>query len=327
MSRELPLNAIRVFEAAGRLLSLKKAAEELGVTPSAVSHQITALERFLNLRLLRREGNRVALTAEGSNYLRQIGGNLSELARATRWLKAANGQRVLRISAPPSFTALWLMPRIAVFARAHPDVALSAVSIPEALAPRVMDRFDVAIRYGADALPGVQSDVLATNELFPVCSPQLAMGRPALREPADLSRHTLIESGDDLYHEEANPGWPGWLETAGLSGLRGRRCLRFSPPHLVRQAARDGLGVGLLRGLLVADDVASGALVFPFGPSLPLASPYVIMSPASVAARPDVAALREFLCAEAQRSLDRLDGTRPRKIRVERSEPETSLVR
>jgi len=327
MSRDLPLNAIRAFEVAGRLLSLKKAAEELGVTPSAVSHQISGLEAFLGVPLLRREGNHIALTAEGRGYLRQIAGNLGELSRATKWLLATKGQTILRLAAPPSVASLWLMPRISAFARAHPGIALSVVSTPEILIGRQMDRLDVAIRYATEPPAGLHGEALGPNELLPVCSPQLLRGRYPLRAPADLRHHTLLECDDDLYHAEASPGWLDWLQAVELHATHGQRYLSFSPPHLMHHAVCDGLGVGLLRGLLAADSLASGALVSPFGPSLPLESRYFITCPPAIAARPDVLALREFLRAEAKSALAALHSPPQRPALIVRREPEASAVR
>ncbi len=317
MSRDLPLNAIRVFSAVGRLLSLKKAADELGVTPSAVSHQISALEDFLGLRLLRRDGNHIALTVEGKNYLRQIAGSLTQLSLATKWVQATKGQTILRVSAPPSLASLWLMPRIARFTRAYPDIALAVVATPEVLVGRQMDRLDVAIRYGTEPPAGLHNEALAGNELFPVCSPLLLDGRHPLRGPEDLRHHTLLESSDELYHEESNPGWLGWLQAVNLSEIRSGRYLSFSPPQLMHQAMLESLGVGLMRGLLAADSIAEGMLVCPFGPALTLGTRYFVTCHPSVAERSDVVAFRRFVCQEADSTL----ATLPRPEAAPHSQP------
>lgn len=312
MNRDLPLNAIRVFASVGRLLSLKKAADELGVTPSAVSHQISSLEEFLGLRLLRREGNHVALTIEGTTYLRQISANLAQLSRATKWLQATKGQTVLRIAAPPSLATLWLMPRIAAFTRARPDIAVSVVSIPVLLMQRQMDRFDVTIRVYAEPPEGVHSELLSTAEMIPVCSPALLKGRQPLREPADLARHSLLESDDDLYHHEATPGWLDWLQAVDLPDIRSDRYLNFSPPHLLHQAMLDGMGVGLAFELLAGDAIARGELVSPFGPSLPFPGSYYMSCEPSIAERADVLEFRTYLRAEAEKTHAVLRKTRPK---------------
>ena len=303
MSRDLPLNAMRVFSAVGRLLSLKKAADELGVTPSAVSHQMSSLEEFLGLRLLRREGNHIVLTVDGENYLRQITGSLTQLSLATKWVQATKGQAVLRVSAPPSLASLWLVPRIARFTRAHPEIALSVIATPELLIGGQMGRLDVAIRYGSEPPAGQQAETLVANDLFPVCSPLLLDGRHPLREPEDLRHHTLLESTDELHHEGSNLGWLGWLQAANLPEIRHGRYLNFSPPQLMHQAMLDCLGVGLTCGLLAADSVADGMLVCPFGPALMLGTSYFVTCHPAIAERPDVLAFRRFLRQEVDNTL------------------------
>lgn len=303
MGHDLPLNAIRVFSAVGRLLSLKKAADELGVTPSAICHQVRSLEEFLGLRLLRREGNHIALTVAGKKYLRQIAGSLTQLSLATKDVQATKGQSVLRVSAPPSLASLWLMPRIARFTRTHPEIALAVVATPEVLVGRQMDRLDVAIRYGTEPPAGLHAEALADKELFPVCSPLLLEGRHPLREPKDLCHHTLLENTDELYYEESNPGWLGWLQAVNLSEIRSGRYLSFSPTQLMHQAMLDGLGVGLTRGLLAADSIVDGMLVCPFGPALTLGTRYFVTSHPLVAERPQVVAFRRFLRQEVDNTL------------------------
>lgn len=313
MSRDLPLNAIRVFSAVGRLLSFRKAAEELGVTPSAVSHQISSLEGFLGLKLLRREGNHVLLTSEGRDYLRQISGSLTQLSLATKWAQATKGQPVLRISAPPSLASLWLAPRIGRFIRSHRDIALSLVAMPESMISRAMDQIDIAIRCGTEPPSGLSADQLVANDVFPVCSPLLINGPSPLHEPEDLRHHTLLEGSDEVYQDESNPGWLRWLQAANLPEIRNGRCLSFSPPQLMHQALLDGLGVGLVRGLLAADSIADGVLVCPFGPALPIDTSYYVTWHPSAAERPDIMAFRRFLRMEAENTLAMLPrpGTAP----------------
>lgn len=303
MSRDLPLNAIRVFSAVGRLLSFRKAAEELGVTPSAVSHQISSLENFLGVALLRREGNHIALTIEGRDYLRQIAGSLTQLSLATKWVQATKGQTILRVSVPPSLASLWLTPRIGRFMRSHRDVGLSVVATPEGMVSREMGRFDVAIRYGTEPPSGLHAEPLVANDVFPVCSPLLLERQHPLHDPEDLRHHALLECSDELYQEESNPSWLGWLRAANLPDMRSARYLSFSPPQLMHQAILDGLGVGLMHGLLVADSIVDGMLVCPFGPTLPLGTSYFVTWHASAAERPDVIAFRRFLRMEAENSL------------------------
>jgi LysR family glycine cleavage system transcriptional activator len=303
--RTLPLNAIRTFATVGRLLSFSRAAEELSVTPSAVSHQIRLLEDHLGVALLRRKKNHVALTAEGRLYLQEVSEGLTRMARASTTLKAAKGQRILRVSVMPSLAALWLVPRIGGFANAHPDIAI-VVGATRELVDFQAGQFDVAIWHGQDPQPGYRFDELEGNEQFPICSPRLLKGRPPLRTPEDLRHHTLLESSDDLHVGGPNPGWHVWLQAAGVPHTTSKRLLSFSPRHLMHRAVLEGLGVGLSRTLLVADALANGQLVCPFGPVIPLASAYSLVCPESIADQEEVVAFREWLLHEARTTTARL---------------------
>lgn len=306
MKNFMPLNAIRAFAVVGRLLSFRRAADELRVTASAVSHHIKSLEEHLGVSLLRREGNRVGLTAEGRNYLKEVSEGLTHLSRATRTVRSAKGRWVLKISAPLSLTSLWLMPRITRFTELHPEIAIS-ISAGLALVDLREGQYNLAIRYTQTVPAGFRCDKLSSNELFPVCSPALLRGHHPLRKPSDLRHHTLIESTDEIYFDRANPGWQGWLQAAKIPDVASARYLNFSPRCLMQQAAMSGLGVGLSRTLLAADSIARGELVLPFGPILALPSCYYLICPESVANQRDIAVFRDWVIAEAEASRKKLD--------------------
>lgn len=296
-----PLNSIRVFAVVGRLLSFSQAAKELGVTPSAVSHQIRSLEDYLGVILLRRERNRVTLTPAGRNYLNEITEGFTQVSRATRVLKAAKGKRVIRLYAPVSLCSLWLIPRLALYAKAHPDVALSVTSsFPPALP--ALGQNDLAIYYDVAPPAGLRGDALSTNELLPVCSPKLTAGRHPLRAVSNLRFHTLIESTDDIYYDVANPGWQGWLRAAMVPDTTSARYLNFTPMSLMHDAIVAGLGIGLTRTLLAVDAILAGQLVVPFGPVLSLRSYYYLLSPNGLRDQPDLKRLCDWLMAEAEAS-------------------------
>lgn len=301
MGRLLPLNALRMFGVVGRLLSFSRAARELHVTASAVSHQIRTLEEYLGVALLRRNGSHIELTTEGKFYLPQVLAGLSQLSRATRSLKTAKDERMLRISCPPNLSALWLIRRIARFIEAHPGMGLALIASRD-LVDMHKGEYDLAIRYGKASHQGFRSDVLSSNELFPVCSPKLMKGAPPLREPADLCRHTLLDSSDDEYFDGANPGWRGWLQAAAIPDMTGARYLNFSPRFLMQQAVVQGLGIGLSRTLLAADYLESRQLVCPFGPVIALSSWYYLVCPEATSERPEIEAFRDWLLAEARGS-------------------------
>ncbi|MBM3356103.1 MAG: transcriptional regulator GcvA [Betaproteobacteria bacterium] len=303
--RVLPLNAIRAFATVGRLLSFSRAADELSVTPSAVSHQIRLLEDHLGVALLRRKNKHVALTPEGRIYLQEVSEGLTRMARASTTLKAARGQRILRVSVMPSLASLWLVPRIGGFAEAYPDIAI-VVGATRELVDFQAGQFDVAIWHGQEPQPGYRFDPLEGNDLFPICSPKLLKGRTPLRAPADLRHHTLLESSDDLYVGGPNPGWQIWLQAAGVPHITSKRLMSFSPRHLMHRAVLEGLGVGLSRTLLVADALAKGQLVCPFGPVMSLTSSYSLVCPETIAEHEEVAVFREWLLHQARTTSERL---------------------
>ena len=263
MARTLPpLNSLAAFEAAARLASFAKAAEELCVTPAAVSRHIAILESWLERRLFERHRRGVVLTSAGEEYRRECTAAFDRIAIATGQQLRSGRRRVLRVDALTTFTMRWLIPRLASFAAAHPDVE---VRLATSNAPLHLLRgdVDVAIRGGPDHVPGFIATEFLQEGRFPVCSPAVVKRHP-LRKPADLSRHTLL-------HSAALPDvWPEWLRAAGVGGLVAAGTLTLDHFYLTLQAAVDGLGVAIGPSALVADDVADGRLVTPFAsPTLP----------------------------------------------------------
>ena len=294
-SEFVPLNGLRVFAVVGRMLSFTGAARELHVTPSAVSHQIKALEDYLGVQLLRRNRNTISLTRPGRRYLAQISEHLTELTHATRALRASKGQEILRIAAPSSLLGLWLMPRIQRFIALAPDtgLALTAMNSPPAL---IQSEFDVVFWYGEETATGSPSVPLCENEIFPICSPSMVHGAAPLRAPAQLSKYTLFDSVDD------RPGWHDWFKGAGLPEFHGTRYMNFTPKMFMQQAVGSGLGIGLTRTLLGAEPLARGELVCPFGPAVPVRSTYHLLLAAAPAQRRELALFRDWVLADAKAS-------------------------
>ena len=248
-----PLGALRAFEAAGRHANFARAADELSITPAAVSQQVRALEDFLGVRLFARHARGVDLTSGGIEYARTLGALLDQIALATERVRLAGQPLRLTIGTTPSFAARWLMPRLVGFLDRHPeyDVRLCASNV---LTDFARQDIDVAVRYGTGQWPGLHAKRLADTELFPVCSPSLARGRRALRVPTDLAPRMLLR----LLSDE----WPRWLTAAGLAE-RSAEGPQFSDIGLLIQAAVAGQGVALGQSLIVADDLAAGRLVEP----------------------------------------------------------------
>ncbi len=261
MRRLPPLASLRAFEAAGRHQSFKKAASELGVTPTAISHQIKLLEETLGFPLFRRGVRRIDLTPEGQRLLPvlrdgfdRIDEVLSELRRPRR--------EVLTLSATPLFTARWLVPRVDSFRKLNPGVDLRLHASVET-ADLVGGEADAAVRYGRGPFPGLIAKALVAQKFVPMCSPSLG-----LSSPDQLRELPLLHSEWHLQGPET-PTWPRWGEIAGVEGVDWSKGVTFTDESHAIQAAIAGHGVALLSPLLLAPELAIGSLVQPFGPEIP----------------------------------------------------------
>lgn len=287
-----PLNAVRYFEAAARHLSFTKAAQELHVTHSAISHQIKALEEWLGLPLFRRLNRTIVLTEAGQAYVRPVREALEKLGDATRALRVRDQAGALTVSTMSSFAAKWLVPRLGGFRRLHPEIDVR-ISTTARLVDFAREDVDVAVRVGRGNWPGLRIDRLMRENLFPVCSPKLLRGSPPLKQPADLLRQSLLHDFD--WSEDL---WARWLKIAGIDAGNLKPALTFNQSDLMIQAAIDGLGVALTQEALVRDDLASGRLVKPFDIDMPSDWAYYVVAPEAAADRPKVAAFRDWLLQE-----------------------------
>ncbi|RZT94645.1 LysR family transcriptional regulator [Advenella incenata] len=258
-----PLNALRAFEAAGRLGSFKEAAAQLHVTNGAISQQVRLLEAWLGAPLFERHNRRVVLTADARAYLAQIGPLFEQLAQATAsYGVPANISRTLSVNASATFTLRWLVPRLEKFRREHANIDVRVETSNEPV-ESIKETYDVIIRGGPDTFYGYWMRPFLAEERLPVCSPALLAHLP-LREPDDLRQHTLL-------HTTSLPRvWPDWLAKAQVDGLSPAATLTFDHFYLTLQAAIDGMGIAMGPTSLVSDDLAAGRLVAPFsGPRLP----------------------------------------------------------
>lgn len=285
-----PLTALPCFEAAARLLSFSKAAEELHLTPGAISRAVKHLEEQLGVQLFERATRSVRLTEAGEPYARAVRDVLSQLATATAAATASQAGSTLNVSTSDGFAGRWLVPRLYRFHRAHGDIDVR-VSTTGKLASFHGDGIDIAIRYGNGDYPGLTAEWLADEEVFPVCSPSLLKGPSALRKPADLKHHTLIRDGYPI-------DWAAWLAAAGVKGVNPRRGLTFDSYTFAVQAAVQGEGVALGRTMLVADDLAAGRLVRPFKPALKAVSSFYLVYPPEAMRQRKVRVFREWVLGE-----------------------------
>jgi LysR family glycine cleavage system transcriptional activator len=290
-------------------MSITRAAEELNVTPSAVSHQIKVLEDYLGVPLFHRQKNKLKLTTAGERYMAQVSEALLLLARATNTIKSARSEQILRIAAPASLATLWLVRRLCRFSKAHPDITLTVTA--SSGSPTLLEgSFDIGFWYGSGVIPGLSIEPLGQNRVFPICKPTLMQGEHALRTSADLQRCTLLDSSDEAYYrykEPRQPGWSGWLQSAGLSQTNGARQMNLTPRMLMHGAVTAGAGVGLSRSLIAVDGLAAREIAVPFGPALPLSTTYNLVFPSHLAKRKDIAAFREWVIAEAASSTRRVE--------------------
>jgi LysR family transcriptional regulator, glycine cleavage system transcriptional activator len=304
-----PLSSLRSFEAVARRLSFSKAAQELHVTPGAVSQQIRALEGLLGARLFDRTKRSVALTDTASRMLPEVQAGLEILARAINCKPAASDERALTISVAPSFASKWLLPRLASFYDAHADIDLR-ISATVALADFKRDKVDLAIRLGRGTYPGLHSEPLFAEALTPLCSPDLLRRKGSLQKPDDLKKHRLIHdtSIPDGGEYEA---WERWLALAGAKNVPARRGARFTLAELAMQAAIDGAGVVLGRLVLAEGDLAAGRLVRPFTTTLPLSVSYFLVRPKAAAPRREIECFRNWLLRSLPQSSRKGASRRP----------------
>lgn len=282
-----PLNALRLFEAAGRHMSFKAAADELSVTPSAVSHGVQGLEDWLGVPLFVRGHRSLSLTPAGAAYLPEVRAALVQLARATRELPGRRPSGRLVVSAAPTFALCWLLPALERFRDRRADVEVTLDTSRQML-DLSREGIDAAIRMGTGQWPDLTADVLVRERLVPVCAPALV---PSLQRPEDLFHVPL------LHVATVAEDWAAWARVRQVEGLDVSRGPRFDTLQMAWEAAARGQGVALGRLPLVARDLEAGRLSAVLGPPVEAETAYwLVMDPNSQ--RPETVAFRDWLRAE-----------------------------
>jgi DNA-binding transcriptional LysR family regulator len=250
----VPLRAIGVFHSVARLASISKAASELGVTPSAVSQQIQTLEVGLGTTLLAKSGRRIKLTEAGERYFNSIAGSVEEIVEATDRIRGYRAVTVLTVRATPSFSTKWILPRLASFVEAHPniDLRLDGTSEPTDF---TREDVDIDIRHGRGEWRGLFIEGVAEETFFPVCAPDYA--KPSSLEPQGLMKHRLIHS------VKSQVQWPAWFRDNGIVVDRGWRRVLFDRSHMAIDAAAAGMGVALESDLMMWRELRDGTLTCP----------------------------------------------------------------
>ena len=285
MPNRLPsLNALRAFEAAARHMSFVRAAEELHVTPGAISQQVRQLEDNLGQRLFLRQNNSLSITFAGKALLPQVKEAFNGLIQATELVRTKNFENILRISAPPTFSIKWLRPRLTHFQNLHPDLEIRLTASKQ-LSDFNKEDLDVAIRYGRGSYEGLVSEKIMTEDIFPVCSPMLLQRNLSLRTTTDLRHHTLLHAEHSSTDDTA-PNWSKWLRLVcpeTIEVVNAGKGILYTPALLAIDAAVAGEGIALAKGKWVQDDLSAGRLVQPFEDILHSEFDYYLVYPQGTA--------------------------------------------
>ena len=300
-TRPIGMGHLRAFDAVARHLNFRAAAEELSLTQSAVSRQIQALEDEVGTALFLRHTRAVELTGAGTQLLRAVVPSLERLDSTVRQIRQTAGRKSVSISTWASFASMWLIPRLEVFQREHPDIDIRIDATDTPVDLETAD-VDLALRYAVPASVPRGALRLFGEQLTPVASPWLLKGGTPLERPADLAQFTLIEAGDAHRTQFLEwLSWARWFSERALPRVEAKRWLYFNYAHQIAQAALAGQGIALARLPLVADSLASGDLVEVL-PSQRMDSPLVywlIVGPRS-AARPEIRAFCDWMLEQAR---------------------------
>jgi len=295
------LSGLRAVEAVGRLGGLAGAADELGVTPGAISQQVQRTEEALGRALFSREGKRLRLTPLGAEICARLTAGMAELSRAVA-LAEERTQGGLTVSVAPIFASKWLVWKLDGFRRTDPDVRVRIDADVGLVDPNMAD-VDACVRVGKGNYPGVKAEWMLDQEVFPVCHPRLA---ETLKTPADLARVPIIRDQYAMF------SWDVWLKPNGLDeSILGDGPV-YSDGALGLDAAIAGQGVFLAWEPLASHALASGQAVAPFPDRYPTGYAYWFVTGETARGNPHVARFREWLKAELTGSVGDVSGPRQR---------------
>lgn len=290
-----PLNSLRAFEVAARRGSFVRAAEELFVTPAAISHQVKQLEEHLGMALFFRQHRGLELTEAGRQLLPELTRGFGHMERGIGSLVAEGLTGSLSVLVMPSFATLWLIPRLGRFLDNYPEIEISINAKwqdPNAIGTTA----DIAIFYGLGNYPGLVTQLLMREEIFPVCAPGLLNNKP-LRKFQDLRNHTLLHDVE-TNADEPTLTWRRWLRDAGIQDVDPNRGVKFSNSILLTEAAANGQGIALGRTTLVEDYLLKGRLIRPLHDARPADYAYHIVTSQAGSKKPRVQAFINWLESE-----------------------------
>ncbi|HVT35582.1 MAG TPA: LysR substrate-binding domain-containing protein [Nevskiaceae bacterium] len=320
-----PLNALRAFEAVARNRSFRKAADELFVTPAAVTHQIKQLEEQLGIALFERKSRGIALTPAASAALPRFRQAFELMSQGVAELRGHGNVPRLSVRATPTFMSRWLMPRMQSFLALHPNVELHLLASDRMISPSPWQTQpeqevaqamtpDIDIQFSSGPPAGDIVDLLLMVDVVPMCNPALLKGAHPLREPDDLRHHTLLHA-DGLLSDRMRSTWALWLQHAGARLVDPRRGMQFDHSTLALEAAADGLGVTLAMPLLAAGELERGEVKIAFAQALPLGRGYYSVISSVADGRPEVAAFRQWLQREAADTASALAAKKEGRVR------------
>lgn len=292
------LNALRAFEAAARHCSFTKAADELNVSHSTISHHIKGLEEQLGTNLFLRQKRTVVLTSAGEMLLPVLKNSFDRISTTLETIKNGDDEKPLRITLTPSFSNKWFIPRLHRFTEANEGIE---VELKQSLSSQDFERtrFDVGVRFGLGEWPGLKTELLLPIRMTPLCSPKILQHGQPLENPNDLIGRTFIHADVDDARDSRSE-WQTWLDAMGASDIDCRHGLSFQDPGLALNAARDGLGIAMGYLELAADDLESGQLVRPFVAEVQHHWPYYIVVPENKVEDPQVQIFCEWLRSETK---------------------------
>lgn len=296
-------------------MSFRKAAEELHVTPAAISHQLKGLEDYLGVQLFRRGNRRVELTPVAQVAVQHLHAGFKSIVDAVEYLRRGDRTNQLTVSAAPSFAGKWLMPRLYRFVSRHPEIDVRLSARMRSVRPETrgtpvrrdindgsLDDCDVAVRFGDGDFPDKESRLLLALEVAPMMSPRLAGAGVPLAAPADLRHYPLLHD-DTAYFRSGRLNWDCWLQAVGAAGVDTGRGVHFSHANLAIDAAIDGLGIVLSLPALAAGDIAAGRLVLPFEQQVPADYAYYIVFERGGMERPAIRAFIDWMLEESSHPL------------------------
>lgn len=294
MIKTLPFPALRAFEAVVRLEGFGRAADELGITQSAVSQHVRMLEEWTGQVLLVRGARRSCATDNGMALAEAVATGIGGIGKVCARLRSQGREnRTITVSCLPGFALNWLFPRLIDFDEAHPELSVS-ISTNATPVTFATGNEDIAIRYGMGNYPNIHVEKLMDERLFPVCAPMLLSRGGGIRHIADMASQTMLVDDVSPINGHA-PTWSFWAKATGQTLPQPRRTRRFGQSNMVVQAAVKGLGVALGREPLVMDALKDGSLCRPFGQSAESEFSYWFVCPRPHLDSSHIVAFRDWL--------------------------------